>query len=182
MSNVGSISDQSIAGVISTATHGTGTTFKSISTHVLELGMLLADGSRVVCSRCKNEDLFLATLCGLGITGLIVTVKLQVEAAFRLKETRDVIPFDECLDDLDMHAESAEHVRIWWFPQTNCVRLLKANRTSEVCTISRPLCLLSHTQSLSLGPATSRKLVLGRPFRILHHPATSVPGPVLRTA
>ena len=133
MSNLGSISEQTLAGVITTATHGSGVNYGVISTHVLALGLLLADGTVVRCSRTENPDLFMASLCGLGSTGLLISVALQVEPAFCLKEVCETISLDETIEDLDELAGSGEHVRMWWFPQSDKVRLSVSNRTREVC-------------------------------------------------
>ncbi|THG99118.1 hypothetical protein EW026_g3174 [Hermanssonia centrifuga] len=131
MINVGSISDQTLAGVVTTATHGTGVRFKVISTHVRSLTLLLADGSRVRCSREEHSDLFLASLCGLGSTGLILQIQLEVGPAFRLKETQVSVPFHDVVQALDAYANAAEHVRLWWFPQADVVRVSSADRTNE---------------------------------------------------
>lgn len=133
MSNLGSISEQTLAGVITTATHGSGTNYGVISTHVLALRLLLVNGRIVRCSRTEHPDLFLASLCGLGSTGLLVSVTLQVEPAFHLKEVSETIGLDEAIEDLDALASSGEHVRMWWFPQTDKVRVNVSDRTREVC-------------------------------------------------
>lgn len=132
MCNVGSISDQSLAGVITTATHGSGVDYAVIPSHVLELTLLIADGSRVSCSLCDKQDLFLATLSGLGTTGLVLEVKLAVEPAFNLKEVRNIVDFNVGLEELDSIAKSAEHVRIWWFPRQRVWRVMASRRTNEV--------------------------------------------------
>ncbi|TCD62820.1 D-arabinono-1,4-lactone oxidase, partial [Steccherinum ochraceum] len=124
MMNLGSISDQTLAGVVTTATHGTGIGHKVISTHVQALLLLLADGTRVRCSQSQNQDLYWASLCGLGSTGIILQVQLQVCPAFRLKETQETLPFDNVVARLDTIVHSAEHVRFWWFPQADVVRFL----------------------------------------------------------
>jgi L-gulonolactone oxidase len=143
MTNLGSISEQTLAGVVTTATHGSGIGYGVISTNVMALSLLLADGSRVACSRNENSDLFLASICGLGITGIILSVQLEVEPAFKLKETQTSLPFDDVVKNLDEYAHSAEHVRFWWFPTRDIVRYSSANRTSEVCLIhALPLVLL----------------------------------------
>ena len=134
MPNLGSISEQTIGGVITTATHGTGFDFPVLSMGVLSLVILLADGSRVRCSRTEHSDLFLASLCGLGSTGLILQVQLQVGPAFRLKEVQESHTFDDALRHMDMVARSAEHVRYWWFPQADVVRTSVFNKTHEVRT------------------------------------------------
>ena len=132
MSNLGSISEQTLAGVITTATHGSGTNYAVISSHVLALRLLLVNGKVVRCSPTENPDLFKASLCGLGSTGLLVSVTLQVEPAFHLKEVSDTIGFDETIENLDELASSGEHVRMWWFPQTDKVRINASDRTREV--------------------------------------------------
>ena len=132
MINVGSISDQTLAGVVTTATHGTGMNFKVISTHVLSLTLLLADGTRVRCSRQDHPDLFIASLCSLGGTGLILQIQLEVGPAFRLKETQECIPFDSVVNNIDSIAQASEHVRFWWFPQADIIRVSSADRTFEV--------------------------------------------------
>lgn len=132
MSNLGSISEQSLAGVISTATHGSGINYGVLSTHVRALSLLLADGSRATCSRTERPDLFLASICGLGVTGIILSIQMDVEPVFRLKERQQSLCFDEVVRNIDQHVHSAEHVRFWWFPTTDVVRCSYSNRTNEV--------------------------------------------------
>lgn len=145
MKNIGSISDQTLGGVVTTATHGSGIDYPVISMDVLALVLLLADGSRVRCSREENADLFLASICGLGSTGLILEVTLDVSPAFRLKEVQESHPFDEVVRDLDAIAHAAEHVRLWWFPHAGVVRVSSSNRTHEVC--SAVLCSVSRAHA-----------------------------------
>lgn len=46
--------------------------------HVLELILLRSTGEVVRCSRQKNCELFYATLGGIGLTGIIISVKIQL--------------------------------------------------------------------------------------------------------
>ena len=97
MCNVGSISEQTIAGLISTATHGTGILFPVVSSYVSQLTILcpLPRGTQhLKCSREQHADLFNATLCGLGSTGLITSVTLRVQDAFNLKQYSEELTFD----------------------------------------------------------------------------------------
>jgi L-gulonolactone oxidase len=96
---------------------------------------MLADGSRVSCSRTEYPDLFLATLCGLGATGIILSVQMEVEPAFRLKDIQESLPFHAVVDGLDYLVASAEHIRLTWFPATDTVRCSFADRTEEVSTV-----------------------------------------------
>ncbi len=47
--------------------------------HVKSLEVLRSDGERVICSPEENADLFGATVGGLGLTGLILWVELQLK-------------------------------------------------------------------------------------------------------
>ncbi|WWD18677.1 hypothetical protein CI109_103131 [Kwoniella shandongensis] len=133
--NIGSISDQTIAGLISTASHGSGVNFPVLSQHVKSLVLVLPQpGAPIVrVSADPNEDpeLFVASLCGLGATGLILEVEVEVEDAFRLKETKEARGVEEVLESLDEIKQSAEHVRVWWYPDGKGMIVGKANRTSE---------------------------------------------------
>lgn len=142
MRNLGSISTQALGGVISTATHGTGITFKVLPGDVMALTVLLANGELVACSHDERSDLFFATLSGLGCTGLIVTVQLSLEPAFRLREIQETVPFDDVVENLEGMVTRSEHVRLWWYPQSRAVRVSSADRTVKLqvrtCGYSRP--------------------------------------------
>ncbi|KAF8064183.1 gulonolactone oxidase Lgo1 [Lyophyllum atratum] len=131
MINVGSISDQTLAGVVTTATHGSGIGYGVMSTHVMGLTLLLADGSRVFCSSNERPDLFIASVCGLGATGFILNIQLAVEPAFRLKEIQESLPFDEFMKRYDELVYSAQHVRFWWYPASDTVRCSYSDRSDE---------------------------------------------------
>ncbi|KAF9054274.1 gulonolactone oxidase Lgo1 [Panaeolus papilionaceus] len=131
MTNLGSISDQSLAGVVTTATHGSGINYGVISTHVMALSLLLADGSRVTCSRNERPELFMASICGLGATGIILSVQLEVEPNFRLKEVQKSLPFEDVMQQLDSLVHSSEHARFWWFPTKDVIRCSYSDRTLE---------------------------------------------------
>ncbi|KAJ7289439.1 D-arabinono-1,4-lactone oxidase-domain-containing protein [Mycena rebaudengoi] len=131
MCNVGSISDQTLGGIVTTASHGSGITYAVMSTQVQAMTLLLADGTRVSCSRIEHPDLFIATLCGLGSTGIILTIQLEVEPAFRLKDVQCLRPFEEVVENLDELVRSAEHVRFWWIAASHTVKCSAVNRTRE---------------------------------------------------
>ena len=57
MPNLGDIAYQSIAGAISTSTHGTGLKFQSIAAGVIGLRMVTGDGSVIECNEDKNPEI-----------------------------------------------------------------------------------------------------------------------------
>jgi L-gulonolactone oxidase len=149
MMNVGSISDQTLAGIVTTATHGTGIAYGVMSTHVMALHLLLADGSHISCSRQEHSDIFSASLCGLGATGLILSIQLEVEPAFRLEELQESLPFEVVMQNLDKLVHSAQYVRFWWFPAADVVRCSYFDRTQEVSSsLNHDVQVLSPPRSL----------------------------------
>ncbi|KAF7300332.1 FAD-binding PCMH-type domain-containing protein [Mycena chlorophos] len=131
MRNVGSISDQTLGGIVTTASHGSGIGYASMSDDVESLTLLLANGETVSCSRSERSDLFWATLCSLGATGIILRIQLRVENAFRLKDELSSRPFEDVVSNLDTLVRSAEHVRFWWIAATHMVKCSFVNRTVE---------------------------------------------------
>ena len=69
LENMGDIGYQSIAGATSTATHGTGTAFGNLSSRIVGLRLVTADGSVVDCSADENADVFDVARVGLGALG-----------------------------------------------------------------------------------------------------------------
>lgn len=141
VSSLGSISDQTLAGCLSTATHGSGVTFGNLSSCVtfLDLVLPLPDAPVVRVSREEDEDLFLSALCGLGSVGVVVGVGSRVEKDFKLEEEVWTIGFAEFVERWQEIAESAEHVRCWWFPQVGQVKVSRMNRTTKVCLVPSSL-------------------------------------------
>ncbi|KIY48528.1 L-gulonolactone/D-arabinono-1,4-lactone oxidase [Fistulina hepatica ATCC 64428] len=131
MKNLGSISAQTLAGVITTATHGTGIHYGVISTYVMSLTLLLADGSRLFCSREERPDVFMASLCGLGSTGLLLEIQIEVSDVFRLKDVQETVPFSDVIDHLDEYVQSCDFPRFWWYPDADVFRKSLVNRTTE---------------------------------------------------
>src|SRR5205807_10381317 len=77
LENLGDIDVQSIAGAISTATHGTGARLGNLSSQVAALTLVLADGSTLECSPQEDPDVFAAARVGLGALGVLAEVTLR---------------------------------------------------------------------------------------------------------
>lgn len=127
LENMGDIDTQTIAGAISTGTHGTGGNFTGIAGQVAALRLVLADGSVVRCSASERPDLFAAARIGLGGFGILTEVTLRCVPAFLLAADEHPEPLAAVLENFDEIASSAEHVEFYWFPHTD-VALVKSNR------------------------------------------------------
>lgn len=118
MEILGDIDRQTIAGAVSTGTHGSGAAFGSISTQVRGLELVLADGSVVQCSATERPELFEAARLSLGALGVITKVTLQCVPLYALRAVDAPMPLDVVLDQVDDLVAGNDHFEFFWFPHT----------------------------------------------------------------
>ncbi|MEX0683192.1 MAG: D-arabinono-1,4-lactone oxidase [Dehalococcoidia bacterium] len=131
MRNLGDIDRQSIAGAVSTSTHGTARDLGGIATDIAGLRLIAGDGTIIDCSEEVEPDLFKAARVGLGALGVISTVTLQCVPAFALHAVEAPRSVDDLLADLDEHIASNDHFEFFWVPGTKWAIAKFNNRTDE---------------------------------------------------
>jgi L-gulonolactone oxidase len=131
LENLGDIDVQSIAGAISTATHGTGARLRNIPSQVAELTLVLADGSTLVCSQERDPETFRAVRVGLGALGVVVEVTLRCVPAFTLCGVDAPAPLQETLERFEELALANEHFEFFVFPHCDVALTRTNNRTEE---------------------------------------------------
>ena len=129
--NLGDIDVQSIAGAISTGTHGTGTDFGTIATQVEGLTLITATGEILECSPTHNADIFKAAQVSLGTLGVIARVKLRLVPAQRLHYHAVSKKLSDCLTHLDQYKQENSHFEFFWFPYTDGVQAKFLNETEQ---------------------------------------------------
>lgn len=134
MENLGDIDVQSIAGTISTGTHGTGRAFGTISTQVIALKFINGKGEIIECSENKNPSLFKAAQVSLGVLGVIVEVTLQCVPAYKLALQNRKETIDAVFANLKERNEQNRNFEFYWMPYTNTAW----TKTSNVVKESEP--------------------------------------------
>lgn len=138
LENMGDIDHQSIAGAISTATHGTGAAFTGFSAQVRGLRLALADGTVVDVDREHDWDLFEAARAGLGAYGVILEVELQTVPAFRLQAADSTEPLDPVVRTFLSSCETIDHQEFYWFVGTGRATVRRSRRLPADAPRSRP--------------------------------------------
>ena len=115
LENQGDVDVQAIAGAVSTGTHGTGPTLGSISTQVVGLRIVTADGELLDCSTETDVEVFRAAQVALGSLGVITAVQLRLLPLYRLHEQVRREPLDECLANLDERIRASRHFEFFWY-------------------------------------------------------------------
>jgi FAD-linked oxidoreductase len=130
--NLGDIDRQTIAGAISTATHGTGARLRNLSAQVEALELVLADGTTLTCgAHDADPTTYLAARVGLGSLGAIVAVTLRCVPAFTLRGVDAPAPLEETLDRLDELGEVNDHFELYVFPHARTALTRTNNRVDE---------------------------------------------------
>ena len=129
LTNLGSVSEQSVAGAISTGTHGTGLRFGCLSTQVAELRLMTASGDTLDLD-ASDGDTFEAARLGLGCLGVVTRITLRCEPAFDLEELRFPLPFDDALERMQALVDEYDHVKFWWLPHTDNVLVFAQRRVA----------------------------------------------------
>jgi L-gulono-1,4-lactone dehydrogenase len=130
MENLGDIDRQTIAGAISTGTHGTGATLRNISAQVEAVELVLAGGD-VRDLDATEPDLLRAARVGIGALGAISAITLRCVPAFVLHRVDTPRPRDEVLDSFDELAAANDHFELFTFPYADSALVLERNRTEE---------------------------------------------------
>jgi len=114
--NTGSIMEQSIAGAISTGTHGTGLGLGNLATQVVRVKIVTGTGE--VKEITENELALLNTVrVNVGALGILTEVTVQCVENYDLEFSAYWCRFEDIIDRIDtLNAENAR-VRIWWFPK-----------------------------------------------------------------
>lgn len=120
--NLGDIDVQSIAGAISTGTHGTGTRFGTLSTQVAGLTLVTGTGDVLECSEEQHPDIFKAAQTSFGTLGVLAKVTLRVVPARLLRYQVRRERLSSVLANLERYARDNSHFEFFWFPNTDWVQ------------------------------------------------------------
>ena len=131
LENMGDIDAQTLAGAISTGTHGTGAGLANISARVEALELVLADGSVRELTAADDPELLRAARIGIGALGAITAVTIRCVPAFTLRRVDSQHQLADVLDRFDELAERNDHFELFTFPYSDLALVLERNRTEE---------------------------------------------------
>ncbi len=145
--NQGDVNPQSLAGAISTGTHGTGAELGSLATIASAFRLMLADGSIVECDATQNAELFEAQRVSLGLLGIVLAIRIDILPAYHLVENIRAAPFDEIAERWDALITELRHIEFWAFPYSDDVIL----KTLDICEECPPPERTSDTDEKAFG-------------------------------
>src|SRR5256885_1658582 len=112
--NLASLPLISVAGAITTGTHGSGVRNGNLSTVVTALEIVNAAGDVVKLSRKDNPDIFPGAVVGLGALGVITNVTLNIQPAYQIAQTvYENLSFNSLKDHFDEILSAAYSVSLF---------------------------------------------------------------------
>jgi FAD/FMN-containing dehydrogenase len=131
--NQGDIDTQQIAGAVSTATHGSGTGYTSLSGVVRGVRLVTASGE--IRDIGEDEpDLLRAAQVSVGMLGVIVGLELEVTDAYRLREQVGLRSWDDVMDNWDALVSDHRHFGFFWMPTEESAALYNLDAHGERVT------------------------------------------------
>lgn len=127
--NLGDIDQQSIAGAVATATHGTGAALGNIATNIVGLELVTGDGSIRRADLDRDPELLRIARVGLGALGIVTEITLRCVPAFNLHAVETIEPLADVLADFDAIMHGTDHVEFYWFPGGRRVQVKRNSRT-----------------------------------------------------
>lgn len=128
--NLGDIDRQSVAGAVSTGTHGTGAKLGNLAVGIVAADLVLADGSLRTLTE-DDPEMLRAARVSLGALGVITSYRLRVVPAFRLHAQQRPMPMAEILDRLDELVDGNDHFEFFQFPHADSALVKMNNRTDR---------------------------------------------------
>ncbi len=135
---MGGYDKQTIAGVISTSTHGSGTDFGPLNDSVHSLDVVASEGRVMRIERAagptdraayeahhgdgrtlvQDDEVFDAVVVGMGCMGIVCTALIEVGPRFYLREVRKMRPWTKVKADLEARTvfEDNEHYELIFSP------------------------------------------------------------------
>ena len=132
--NMGDIAEQTLAGAVSTGTHGTGGVAAGLAAQLAGFQLVTGTGEVLDASREQNPEVFQTARVGLGALGILTRVTFAVEPLFLLEAVEQPMSWDEALGSFDAMVAESDHCDMYWFPHTD--RLLTKRNTRLAADVS----------------------------------------------
>lgn len=141
LANLGDIDPQSVAGAVSTGTHGTGGRRHGIASSVVGVQLVTATGD--VLEIDEEHEWFGASRVTLGALGIVTEVTLQCVPAFLLHAREEPMALPDVLGSIDALVDDNDHFELYWFPHTQKTLTKRNNRVPQG-TERQPLTRFRH--------------------------------------
>ena len=129
--NMPDIDEQSLAGAMATATHGTGQKLGALHSYLTALTLVTPRGEVLECSRERRAELFDAARVSLGSLGIVTQVTLRNLPTHVLKRRVWLEPAEQLLEQFDTLAAKHHSFEMYLLPFCRQAVAITIDPTSE---------------------------------------------------
>lgn len=136
--NMGDIAEQTLAGAVSTGTHGTGGRAAGLAAQVVGLELVTGKGELLRASAQENPDVLEHARVGLGALGVLTSLTFRVEPLFVLEADEEPVRWEQGVDGYEELAASADHLDLYWMPHTDWMLAKRNHRRGTDLALAQP--------------------------------------------
>ncbi|HSG91184.1 MAG TPA: D-arabinono-1,4-lactone oxidase [Pseudomonadales bacterium] len=175
--NLPDIDRQTLAGALSTSTHGTGP-FRSLSGYVTALRLVTMSGELLEIDGEADPDLLAAACVSLGALGIITDARLANTTPMRLRLRSDYAPLTTVLEEFDARVAAHRNFEFYAIPHCDYAQTLAIDPTDAPIHNPQPTpeedqATTDLLRGLLLAPVIARRVVANTVVESLE-PTTAV--------
>jgi FAD/FMN-containing dehydrogenase len=127
--NTGDVDVQTLAGAISTGTHGTGVRLGNLSTMLLGGRLITGTGEIVDVDATDPVD---GVRVALGTCGIFTQLRIQALPSYQLHRREWCTTTAACMANLDELIETNRNFDFYWYPRSDEIKLRTMNELDEI--------------------------------------------------
>jgi FAD/FMN-containing dehydrogenase len=129
--NTGDVDVQTLAGAISTGTHGSGRKLQNLAAILKGVRMIDYKGDIHVFDEETHSEIMNAMRVSLGALGVFSEIAVRTVPLFQLKRVELFTDTETCLDHFDRLTEENRNVDFYWYPRSDETKIRILNEPGK---------------------------------------------------
>jgi FAD/FMN-containing dehydrogenase len=129
--NAGDVDVQTLAGAISTGTHGTGKRLQNLASTLLGLRMIDYKGNLKIFTEKQHADIMRAMRVSLGAFGIFTEIEVKTVPLFRLQRIEVCTDIETCMDNFEHLSSENRNVDFYWYPRSDEAKIRILNEPGQ---------------------------------------------------
>lgn len=129
--NLGDVDVQAVAGAIGTGTHGTGRHLKDVSSMLIGMRLVRADGELIDINEEDDPDMLRAARVSFGSLGILTRLRLRLEPSYELHRREWCSTTEALMPHLDELIDTHRNFDFYWYPRSDEVKLRTMDKPGD---------------------------------------------------
>jgi FAD/FMN-containing dehydrogenase len=129
--NTGDVDVQTLAGAISTGTHGSGRGLQNLASVLQGVRLVNARGEVMEYDEKRHPDVMKAMRVSLGVFGIFTELTVKVVPLFRMRRLEICTTTDDCVRHFDELADQNRNLDFYWYPRSDDAKIRILNEPGE---------------------------------------------------